>query len=297
MGATWLGKKHHHLWNLLDDFGIQREKQYMDGSAYFLPPDQEQPELMALPDDQDPSYRIVGGSAQLIDQLAAGLSRTTIHRNMSVTHLARKQKQLEIHTSKGVRTADLVISTLPPFLMQESLTFNPALPETLIRTARQTHTWMGESIKFGVLYDRPFWRKPGTTGTLFSQTGPIIEMYDHSRPDENFYALKGFVHPQLHTLTPQKRKQRVMEHLRNTYGDPADQVLRYVETDWREEAHTYRPYPDQPVPHQHNGAAVFRSSFWEGKLWLAGSETAEAFPGYMDGAVERGIRVAEQISQ
>ncbi|MBV6654497.1 MAG: FAD-dependent oxidoreductase, partial [Mameliella sp.] len=65
------------------------------------------------------------------------------------------------------------------------------------------------------------------------------------------------------------------------------------ETVWQTEPLTYAPYEQQPLPHQNSGHGDYRKAYWNGRLFLAGSETADAFPGYMEGAV----RSAEWVHQ
>jgi monoamine oxidase len=37
-----------------------------------------------------------------------------------------------------------------------NVTFAPDLPSEIVQLAKETHTWMGESIKFAVEYETPF---------------------------------------------------------------------------------------------------------------------------------------------
>jgi len=45
------------------------------------------------------------------------------------------------------------------------------------------------------------------------------------------------------------------------------------------------------MPHQNNGHPLFRTPLMNGRLIIAGSETAANFPGYMDGAVQSAYNV------
>lgn len=60
---------------------------------------------------------------------------------------------------------------------------------------------------------------------------------------------------------------------------------------------TYSDYNSHVLPHQHNGHAAYRDSYWDGKLMIAGAETAAHHPGYMDGAVSSAKHVLHQITQ
>ncbi len=64
-------------------------------------------------------------------------------------------------------------------MVAQKIEFIPGLPEALIEVIRNTHTWMGDAVKFAIEYKRPFWRERGYSGTVLSQTGIAQEIYDH----------------------------------------------------------------------------------------------------------------------
>ena len=57
------------------------------------------------------------------------------------------------------------------------------------------------------------------------------------------------------------------------------------------------PYQNHVLPHQYNGHAIYQEAYMQGKLWIAGTETSTAFPGYMEGAIRSARAVADQIGQ
>jgi monoamine oxidase len=192
-----------------------------------------------------------------------------------------------VYTFSGALTikSKVVVSTLPPNLLSHRIELQPALPDALIHLMQQTHTWMGESIKAGVAYAQPFWREYGHTGTAFSHTGPFTELYDHADAEEEHFALKGFLRNDIANLSAPDRKRLVEGQLLKFFGQRALEYASYEETVWPMEPYTYAPYEHAVLPHQNNGHAMYRKPYWNGRLFLAGSETADAFPGYMEGAV------------
>ena len=120
-------------------------------------------------------------------------------------------------------------------------------------------------------------------------------MYDHTNVGEDQFALKGFLNGTYHTLRRDERRDMVLTQLRKYYGEVVDDYLAYEETVWRQEEFTFAPYEEHVLPHQHNGHPVFRSPYLNGRLLLAGSETSVRYPGYMDGAVRSGLRVAKEL--
>lgn len=295
MGATWLGKKHIHLRKLLEELQWGIFEQWVGEYAFFEPNSMTPPQLVKLPDNQEPTYRIKGGSSQLIRQLAAHLEPSHIQLNQAVHAIRFLEEYVQIETSEREFRADLVITTLPPSLLVRTIGFTPALPESLVTLAAKTHTWMGTSIKAGLIYSQPFWRMPRSSGSLFSNVGPLTEMYDHSTFDQTGFALKGFVNPGLHGASKAERSQLVVQQLRKFYGENADDYSTYEECVWSQEPYTFIPYNEYVLPHQHNGDLVFRTPYQNGRLLIAGAETAEDFPGYMDGAVQSAGWAVRQI--
>lgn len=295
MGATWLGKKHHHLLGLLKELDINMYEQYMGDKGYYEPMSVSPPQLVELPPNEEPSYRIEGGSDRLIRILADRLDQGQIHLNQVVKSIRKTDTALQIQTDSDRFEADVAISTLPPKLLVESIEFSPPLPEALTEVASQTHTWMAESIKVALTFEEPFWRKPNSSGTIFSNVGPVSEMYDHS--GDNCYALKGFMNDAYQAVSREQRKQLVVDQLRRFYGDNVDRYQSYRELVWQNEPFTYRGYKQPVIPHQHNGHEIFQRAFLDECLLVAGSETATEFPGYMDGAVESAQRAVRQLKE
>jgi protoporphyrinogen oxidase len=68
MGATWLGRKHTALVRLLQELGLSTFQQELSDRAIYEPISTSPPQLVQLPPNNDPSYRIAGGTAQLIQR-------------------------------------------------------------------------------------------------------------------------------------------------------------------------------------------------------------------------------------
>ena len=296
LGATWLGKKHDALTTLLEELDIGIFPQLTGGRAVYEASSLSPAQVVELPHNDEPSYRIAGGTDTLIRALYDRLPAESVRLNERVTALVDQGDYVEVRTSAGDFRAGRVVSSLPPYLFATGISVSPSLPAPLLDIGRQTHTWMGESIKVGLRYAAPFWRENGAPGgTIFSNVGPVTEMYDHTNVGEDQFALKGFLNGTYHTLRRDERRDMVLTQLRKYYGEVVDDYLAYEETVWRQEEFTFAPYEEHVLPHQHNGHPVFRSPYLNGRLLLAGSETSVRYPGYMDGAVRSGLRVAKEL--
>lgn len=297
MGATWLGKKHQSLRTLLEELELKIFPQALGQQAIFEPISTSPPQLVQLPINDEPSYRIQGGTGRILDALQAKIPEVEIHLMTAVTALKYENNAVMVSTNIGELKAQQVISTLPPCLLIDRLEITPALPTDVVQLARQTHTWMGESIKVALTFKTPFWRGGNLSGTIFSNVGPIPEMYDHADVEDKHFALKGFLNGSYFSLTKAERLDRVLTQLRKYFGPKVDAFEHYEETVWRKEVATFTPYASHVLPHQFNGHPAYRQAFWDGRFFIAGAETASVHPGYMDGAVTSAQWILQQLQK
>ena len=301
MGAAWLGTKHTALNHLLSELEIPVFEQFTDSKAFIKAGKSAPPQQIPLPADSEPSYRIKGGSFRLIETLADQLEKSRILYNEPVSSITFDNNTARVKTSSQSIPAERVITTIPPKLLVNRISFNPDLPEILCNTAASTDTWMGDAIKFALRYETPFWREDGSTGTLlgYSQEAPIIEMYDHSGNGDSptYFALKGFLQEHYHDYSTEQRKELIINELTQVYGDQANDYSSYHETVWRDEPFTFAESEETLIPHQNNGAPVFHTPHMNGRLIIGGSETAPAYPGYMEGAVQSARKIYQIVSE
>lgn len=293
MGATWLGKQHTKLHQLLVELGIKTFKQQMGETAVYEPFSTSPPQLVQIPQSEYPSYRIQGGTDRLISKLAGYLKEEQVKLGQVVRSIKLQEKQLVVKTEDQIFEAPTVISTLPPYLFQQSIEVHPSLPDPLLQIARGTQTWMGDSIKVGLTFADPFWRSVNLSGTIFSNVGPAPEMYDHSNQEDTHYALKGFFNGSYFSATKEDRLKHLLVQLRKYFGKEVDHFLSYEELVWKNEHYTSADYTAPILPHQNNGHPLYKNSYLEDRLYFGGAETNASFPGYMEGAV----RSAEEIYQ
>lgn len=296
LGATWFGSKHTRLTRLLEELGLGSFPQVLGEKAIYEPISTSPFQLVSLPANDEPSFRIKGGTASLTTKLSQYLSEGDLHLDTIVKSISSSEDGLLVQTSKGLFSARRVVSTLPPYLFRQSIDLEGSISEELLKTMQATHTWMGESIKVALHFAAAFWRERGKSGTIFSNVGPINEFYDHSNFEDNTYALKGFLNGAYHSVTRKDRKDIVLSQLRKYYGEAINHHTEYTEKVWMKEAFTYLPYSEYMLPHQNNGHPLYREPYLDGRLFIAGAETAAEFPGYMEGAVRSAEWVYGQLS-
>ncbi|MFA9419242.1 MAG: FAD-dependent oxidoreductase, partial [Gammaproteobacteria bacterium] len=138
-------------------------------------------------------------------------------------------------------------------------------------------------------YDQPFWREQNSSGEVFSQRGPLTEIYDGSPENEEFYALTSFVGlpaQQRHELGPKRLIQHCLSQLNRLFGDASQNTIDIQTKDWSQDQfittdtdlNTASRHPDYPGNLPRN--------LWENKLILAGTEIARLNGGYLEGALE-----------
>lgn len=295
MGATWLGKKHTHLIQLLEKLGLDIFVQELSGRAIYEPLSTSPPQLVSLPHNPEPSYRIKGGTSTLIKKLESLIPAEAIHLSSKVNAVSKEGNEMIVQCENESFQSQKVVSTLPPYLLNQTIDISPELPSPTTSIMNETHTWMGESIKIGLYFKEPFWRDEKLSGTIFSNVGPIPEFYDHSNFEDNLFALKGFLNGSYYSVSKEERLDIILKQLRKYYGKLVDEFIDYEETVWSQERFTFSPYQGHILPHQHNGHPIFQKLHHDGQFFIAGSETSSHFPGYMNGAVASAYSIARQL--
>jgi monoamine oxidase len=295
MGATWFGNQHIHLKSLLDELGIEYFAQHMDSTVFFQPVATSPAECVQI-QSQPPSFRIAGGSSNLINTLYQKLDSDDIILNQAVTEIKFHENSFQV-VAKEVFEGDTVVLSIPPKLWAKRILFEPPLPNNLMEIGNQTQTWMEDSIKVALTYAQPFWGKENLPGTLFSNTGPITELYDHCNHERSKSAFCGFINPSFKKLAYAERRDLVIDQLKSVFGIKAVAFLDYKECVWSDEENTFEESDLPLYPHQNNGNPIFSKSFYGNKLLISSSESASKFPGYMDGAVYAANLIAGKITK
>ena len=158
MGATWLGKKHSAIVQLLETLNIGIYEQAMSDKAIYEADASNAAQLIPIPPNPEPSHRIEGGSSNLINALASHLEKDQIDLYQAIQSIHKEGSTFIVKSKNQTYQTNIVVSTLPPFLLKHSIDITPVLPAELLTVADQTHTWMGESIKVAIAYKHPFWR-------------------------------------------------------------------------------------------------------------------------------------------
>lgn len=295
LGATWFSDMHPNLLGLIDELGLQKYPQFSKGKSLFQTKSFEPPQEFFVPEAESPSYRLVGGTQELIKTMAQRIAFENIRLNTKVVGIEEAENELLIKTAAGeLIYADKVVLCIPPQLAGSHIHFSPKLPGSISTILPSVQTWMAGAIKFVLEYEEPFWRKKGYSGMLFSHAGIVTEMHDHTNYEENKYGFTGFLNGGAASYTPEVRRELVLKQLGELLGEEAQKPVTYSDKVWSDE---FVIGGNQIVqrPHQNNGHPILHQSYLNGKIFFSGTETATEFAGYMEGAVISAHQVIGKI--
>jgi monoamine oxidase len=157
---------------------------------------------------------------------------------------------------------------------------------------------MGSVIKCIAAYEKPFWRSRGLSGEGFSEVGPLTVTFDDSPHDGSQGALIGFIlgdaAREWSGADEEARKEAVLNCWTRLFGAAAARPVAYVDKDWPAEEWSRGCYVGVMPPGVMSqcGAALREPC---GRIHWAGTETANEYAGYLDGAVESGYRASAEV--
>lgn len=294
MGATWFGSQHQYLIPFLEELGVAYFPQFTKGIALFETMSFAPPQQFEIPVSEAPYFRVKNGTEALIKALVKAVGTANIILNETIERMENTEDSVILKSKNTIYEAKKVILAAPPKVLLQHIHFAPQLPHALAQVMETTQTWMAESIKFSIEYATPFWKEKSFSGTVYSQVGLITEMYDHSNFAENGFSLMGFLQGSALQYSKEEREKMVVNQLSKLLGTAASEYRFYQDSCWANEPMTHIASADFIRPHQNNGHPLFAKSLWNNKLFFAGTETANVYGGYMDGAIYAAKRVANE---
>jgi putrescine oxidase len=239
--------------------------------------------------------RVVGGLQQVPIRLAERLGddvllsnpvRTLRWGHEGVTAIT---DAVEVHAKKA-------ILAVPPHLISR-VSFDPPLPR--LQHQMHQHLSMGFVIKVHAVYERPFWRDAGLSGTAFSPYQLVHESYDNTNHGDSRGTLVGFVSDtnadEVFRLSAEERKARILESMSHYYGSETLEPVVYYESDWGTEEWTRGAYA---ASFDLGGLARWGADLREpvGPIWFSSSDLAGEGYQHVDGAIRMGRHTAEAIA-
>ena len=239
---------------------------------------------------EPPSMRITGGIAALLEAVAAGLVPGVVRLEHAVRRIALTGTGVAVtaETRSGLVTlhAARAALALPPRLIG-GIEIVAALPPSVQAALAAVPGWMAGQTKALALYDRPFWRDAGLSGSAFSQAGPLGELHDASLSDATEAALFGFFSwpPALRAGRRMALPELVARQLGVLFGVEAARPREVIIQDWATD-----PFTATEADHANGNAhpdyrPIVLPAPWGERITLAGAEMAPEFGSYLEGAL------------
>ncbi|KUH93029.1 monooxygenase [Mycolicibacterium acapulense] len=240
--------------------------------------------------------RFPNGTQQIAIRMAEELGSRVV-LDAAVRSIERHSDgTLTVTSDQGEVRAKAVVVAIPPEHRQ-GIEFSPELPAEYGKLAQ--HWPQGNLSKAYAAYDKPFWRAKGLSGEALSDEGPVFITFDVSPSNDGNGGgpgiLLGFVDARsFDSLPAAQRRERALSGFAGLFGNAALDPIDYLDHCWGAEDFapggptaavppgswtTYGPWLRKPI---------------DGIYW-AGTETADAWTGFLDGAVRSGRRAADEV--
>lgn len=235
---------------------------------------------------------VPGGTQQIADRAAAELGDRVV-LEACVRRIERHGSGVTVTSDQGQAEAGFVIVAIPP-AHRAGIEFNPPLPPEYTELAR--HWPQGRLTKAYAAYETPFWRAKGFSGQALLDKGPVFITFDVSPHADGPGILLGFVDPRaFDSLPADRRRQEALRCFASLYGEEALNPLDYTDFRWgSEEFAPGGPTAAVPPGSWTKYGKVLRRPV--GPIHWAGTETADEWTGYFDGAVRSGQRAAAEVA-
>ncbi len=238
--------------------------------------------------------RVHGNMAGLADRIAAELG-DRVSLSTPVSRIRWNDDGVEVDTPDGPVAGRRAILALPPNQAMR-IDWDPVLP------AAKAGLWLrmppGACIKCVAQYESPFWREQGLSGQAVAPQLDVRVTFDNTEAGKSAGLILGFIEGDQARVwarrDPAERRAAVLEAFAACYGDQARYPIDYVDQDWTSEVWSRGCYAALMGPGVWTGhGAYLRTPI--GPVHMAGTETASAYYGYFEGALEAAERAAREV--
>jgi monoamine oxidase len=241
--------------------------------------------------------RLRGGAQALALALAERVGADRVHLGRPAISVCQDADGVTVEDARGAvwRARRAVLAV--PLPLASRIAFEPALPP--LRTQLTERAYMGAAVKCFARYDRAFWRERGLSGEAASADGLVSVTFDQCGENGDTPCVLAFVGGRAartwHRWDPATRRALVLERLAAYFGPEALRPRAWGEVDWC----TERWSGGGPIALFPTGTLSTHGTALRevcGRIHFAGTETARACMGFIEGAVEAGQRAAEEVA-
>jgi monoamine oxidase len=252
-------------------------------------------------DGKDPAertlYRFCGGSDRLVQQMANKL-RTPIRLRQIVRRIIQTKDgvRMTVEDSRGRReqvSGDFVLITIPAPIAAE-IEFAPALPDAQHDAFARLR--YGRATKTLLQFDRHSWRRPGQPRACATDldVGAVWDGSEDQHERRGILTLLagGNASDATKAIIKAGSAQLLLQHLK-FFGLGRAKLIAMQSVSWEDDpwARGAYAYFDSSFP---PSARRLLRSPWR-RIFFAGEHTSRKWQGYMNGAVESGLRATEEI--
>ena len=240
--------------------------------------------------------RFVGGSVRVAQAIADELGEA-VCLSSPVRRIVYSADQVRVETDRARVDASSVVVAIPPPLANR-IVYDPPLPDdqaTLLQLLR-----VGTVSKLQAVYDEPFWRAEGWSGSALLAGYPLQAVFENTPPGGRPGILFGFSAGagagRLAALNDAERTAAMLAVFSEMFGPEAAQPRKVLGIQWAEEEWSLgAPGPTARPGVLTSCGTALRDAV--GPIHFAGTERATYWTGYMEGAVRAGERAADEILQ
>lgn len=239
--------------------------------------------------------RIVGTMQGVSQTVAERLGEDIVFLNNPVLKLEWSEQGVVAHGESLTVSAKKVVLAVPPNLYSR-ISYVPALPRK--QQVTHQHQSMGLVIKVHAVYDTPFWREQGLSGTCFGPSSLVQEVYDNTYLGESTGTLVGFISDvnadAMWELDEEDRRAAILRGIADYLGEKALTPKVFYLSDFAAEEWTRGAYA---TSYDLGGLARFGSVQNDnvGPIYFSSSDLAGEGFQHVDGAVRMGRRSAARI--
>ncbi|MFK7958444.1 MAG: flavin monoamine oxidase family protein [Lysobacterales bacterium] len=228
-------------------------------------------------------YKIAGGTKRLIDAMSAD-SRSDVKLNSPVTSVVQGRDVVTVTTRRGeVHTAQAVVVAVPLNCLAD-IDFSPALSKGKMTVSQNRHTGSGTKLYARIKKGQPIVMGHGSADM------PLCFLWtEYDDPDSQIMVGFGASPDLLDVNDDDAVAAAVQQYL------PDAQLTESFGYDWNLDPYakgTWCMYPPGVLTHH-----LKELQRPEGRVFFAGSDIANGWRGFIDGAVESGLQVSAAVDQ
>ncbi len=230
-------------------------------------------------------YKISSGSQEVCFQMSLNENIRLNDPLKSVNYQLNNKIILILNSGLQIQCSRLLLAFSPSLL--STIDFFPSLPSNY-----SSEMTMGQCIKTIFIYSKPFWRNKQINIT--DQQGPCSNIFESNSP----IALIGLILGNQASFWNQQTEHRLIDAIIEQYSilyqsdeKPLQTFVQY----WPKEILSKGCYAAIYPPSLSSKWIDRNKALIDGRIWLASTEMALEWIGYIEGAIEAGQRFAQHI--